>query len=114
MHNGIKCVVLGVEYPSIPAAWRAHMPDGVSCHLAQARVQMGWDVERAVLTPVRGKRVVVRGTKYRSIVEAWRAHSPDGLLYCTVLNRIDRGWEPERAVLVRPDWNSLYMRRKHA
>lgn len=112
--RGTKNTVLGVEYPSIPAAWRAHKPEGVSCHLAQARVRlMGWTVEKAVTTPKRGMRVVVHGMHYLTLKEAWENHGPEGLLLDAVRDRVDRGWEPWRAVLVGPQPNSLYMRAKN-
>lgn len=110
-NNRTPCVVRGKAYRSIAAAAEGCSPAGVSAKLVRVRItNMGWPLERAMLTPLRGRRVEVKGEWYPSIKEAWLAWAPDGLLYQTVLNRMARGWEAWRAVCVKPAPNSLHAR----
>jgi hypothetical protein len=97
----------------------------ISYGLLQSRLYHGWDIERALTTPVRESSkardsfrdnesgsVKVKdhlGYEYKSITELADAY---GLNECTLLYRLNHGWELERALnqpVITYKWDEKYV-----
>lgn len=103
----------GMVFDSLVDLFRAVKPPGMNYMCLRRRLASGWDIDRAISTPVAThsiKSFEYKGLVFKTVMELYRTLKPVDMSYMCFRNRLGSGWDIERAIStpVLAAWRRTY------